>query len=276
MNKSIKKFKDYILERFGSYSPDPFSTASPKINQFSQGTPNGMAGTSNPNSKTVDPDDPIKVGYKRFLNDINPSNKVNTGNSIMDGEKPKRRWRKKREDKKRMKLNELFEPRNIDYEIVDTIIKAKKYELFVDFIVKMDDLEYRFIFVYDKYLKMDFKVNKEEYSEHDGWGERTNKGNMLNILGIVGELFEEFKKIAKTTPNKYNFMVDEIITNPSKDDDEDTKDADETKRGRIYKYWLEKNISKFAEQGTYKYFSTDYDMGYELDPSVELQSISFL
>ena len=274
-SKSIKKFKDYTVERFGTYAPSPLVNISPKINQFSQGNPNGMAGTSNPNSKKIANDDPIEVGYKRFLNDINPSNKINTGNSVMDGEKPKRKWRKKREDKKRMRMNELFEPRQVDYKIIDSIVKPTIYELKVDFIVLLDDLEYRFIFHYDKYLKMDFKVNKEGYSEHDGWGDRTNKNNMLNILGIIGELFEEFKKIAIQHPNKYSYMVDEIIANPSKDDEEDRNEADDTKRGRIYKYWLEKQISKFAEQGTYKYFTTDYDMGYEIDPAINLQSISF-
>jgi hypothetical protein len=274
MDINIKKFKDYVLERFGTYNPIPVPMQSPKINQFSQGTPNGMAGTSDPNAKKIDNDDPIKVGYKRFLNDINPSNKIKTGNSIMDGDKPKRKWRKKREEKKRLKLNELFEPRKIDYKIVDTIVKPSIYELNVAFIIDLDGLEYRFIFHYDKYIKMDFKVNKEEYTEHDGWGERTEKGNMLNILGIVGELFEEFKKIAKNNPNKYNYIVDEIIANPSKDDEEDSKDADETKRGKIYKYWMESKISQFTD--SYEYFTTDYDMGYELNPPVELEKISFL
>jgi hypothetical protein len=89
---NLKKFADYVSERFGDYSP--------KINNFKQSNPNGLAGTYEPKNKTIDPDDQIKVGHKRFLksfkedSDSDSDSDLSTGNKIIDGEKPKRKRRK--------------------------------------------------------------------------------------------------------------------------------------------------------------------------------------
>jgi len=66
------------------------------ITQFSQDDINGMSGTSDPNMKTIDSDDKLEVGYRRFTYSMNPSNKILW-------KKPKRKWRRRREERKNKK-----------------------------------------------------------------------------------------------------------------------------------------------------------------------------
>lgn len=71
------------FERFGDYKPnnslatnDVGVSLGAKITDFSQQTPNGMAGTLNKDSETIAPDDQLKVGYPRFLRDLKKGKKV--------------------------------------------------------------------------------------------------------------------------------------------------------------------------------------------------------
>lgn len=82
------------LQNSGSYMTP--STGMTNIQSFGQGTPNGLSGTSSPTMKGTDPDDKLAVGYRRVANDLNPTNKIMF-------EKPKRRWRKRREELKYLK-----------------------------------------------------------------------------------------------------------------------------------------------------------------------------
>lgn len=66
------------------------------IKSFSQDHIQGMPGTYDPNMKTIDSDDKLEVGLKRIARDMNPSNKILW-------EKPKRQWRKRREEIRKLK-----------------------------------------------------------------------------------------------------------------------------------------------------------------------------
>jgi hypothetical protein len=262
---NLKKFNDFIEERFGSYRPIPFE--SPKINQFSQGTPNGMAGTSEPKNKTVDPDDQVKVGYKRFIRDFENTNK--TGNKLIDGEIPKRRWRKKREKKRVMRLNELFEPRDIDFEIlkernVFQTLNAIKMEYYVS----IEGLGYVFyIIVEDEYLTIEFfKYSKEEGSNYG----LTGHNNMLKILNVIGHVFQNFKQ--KMIDENTDYIITDLIVSPNKLDSEKELVSDETKRGKIYKYVMDKKL-----EGQYQsYYSDKNEMTYRFDPAISVIDINLI
>lgn len=66
------------FERFDTYTPNSndVNFSGTNINDFSQQTPNGMAGTLNKDSETIAPDDQLKVGYPRFLRDLKKGKKV--------------------------------------------------------------------------------------------------------------------------------------------------------------------------------------------------------
>ncbi len=66
----MKYFKTY--ENFGNYQPTPFD--SPKLTDYSQQTPNGLAGDYNPNEDTYKMDLPLENEFKRFSRDMSPDN----------------------------------------------------------------------------------------------------------------------------------------------------------------------------------------------------------
>lgn len=70
----MKYFKKY--ENFGDYQPMPFD--SPKITDYSQQTPNGLAGSYDPNNDTYLKDVPLNNDndFNRFSRDMSPNNKV--------------------------------------------------------------------------------------------------------------------------------------------------------------------------------------------------------
>lgn len=80
------------LHNYGTYMTP--STGMTNIQSFGQGTPNGMAGTSDPTMNPTDPDDKLNVGFKKIANDLNPTNKILW--------KRPRRWRRRREDKRNL------------------------------------------------------------------------------------------------------------------------------------------------------------------------------
>jgi len=262
----IKKFKKFISERFGSYSPTP--QESPKINQYSQGTPNGMAGTSDPSMNTVDPDDQIKVGYKRFTRDFNP----NKNNSIIYGKREKRHWRDRRKDKK-IKINELFEPRDVDYEILDidtlyTTDTARKNEYTVTF----DRLDYKILIeIQDEFMSIDFfKMNPSDGKIHN-YKEMTGDNNMLKILTLIGYIYEDFKKMLIN--ENIDYIINEFVVSPSKQDSESIHSkSDVTKRGKIYKYFLDSKLKDLNPT----FYTDRNEMTYRFDPTISVQKINLL
>ena len=83
------------LNNYGTYMTAQTGKMT-NINSFGQDPVQGMAGTYDKSAETIAPDDKLEVGYKRFLRDMNPSNKILW-------EKPKRQWRKRREELKKLK-----------------------------------------------------------------------------------------------------------------------------------------------------------------------------
>lgn len=262
---TIKKFKKFIIERFGSYNPIP--QESPKINQYSQGTPNGMAGTSEPKNKTVAPDDQIKVGYKRFVRDFNP----NKENSIIYGKREKRHWRDRRKDK-RMKLNELFEPRIVDYKIIDHSSNTINDNKIVDsYKVEIEGILYNVEFITeDEFLTMDFYKIDVSDSRIRNYKELTGHNNMLKILYVIGRLYDEFKNMLITDDLDY-FITDFVIT-PSKQDIKDNEHeySSNTKRGKIYKYWLDSKLKNLNPT----FYTDRNEMTYKFDPAISVLKIN--
>ena len=94
--KNIKDFitfiKSYLTER-----------SSPKLTDFPVSNPNGQAGTSDPKSKKLDPDNPLDVKVPRILRDIEDNPNISKGNPIMSKSPAIRKWRGRRERNKGFK-----------------------------------------------------------------------------------------------------------------------------------------------------------------------------
>ncbi len=259
----IKKFKKFVQERFGSYNPIP--QESPKLNQFSQGNPNGMAGTSDPKMKTVDPDDQLKIGNKRFVRDFNPDK----SNNIIYGKRSKRHWRDRRKDKK-IKLNELFEPRDVDFSIKKLHYPfIKENAIRAEYLIDIDGTEYVFFFIIeDEYMTIEF-FNYKKLDINTPY-ELTGKNNMLKIITILGHLYEVFKK--KLIEDDLEYKIENLILAPSKLSNENELNSDMTKRGKIYKYALDSKLKNLNPT----FYTDKNEMTYKFDPTISVQKISLL
>ena len=87
----------YKYEEFITEVQNPAMTT---IQSFGQGTPSGLAGVTDPNMKSIEPDDKLEVQYKRDVDDLKQN--YNTENPIM-WTKTKRKWRNRRENIRNMK-----------------------------------------------------------------------------------------------------------------------------------------------------------------------------
>lgn len=88
MGKYLQNYETYITPYVGMTT----------IQSFGQSQISGLGGSTDPKSKTIDPDDKFEVGFRRITKDLNPTNKILW-------EKPKRRWRKRREEIKNLIKN---------------------------------------------------------------------------------------------------------------------------------------------------------------------------
>ena len=86
--KYLKHFTELLKEGIGEY--DPMPDTSPKLTDYTQNSPDGMAGSWNSDSDWKKIESPLDNEFKRISKDISDSDK-NNNTGIMDIDKIKKK-----------------------------------------------------------------------------------------------------------------------------------------------------------------------------------------
>lgn len=134
--------------------------------------------------------------------------------------------------------------------------------------VEINSEDYYFIVgLIDGTLQISFSTDEEE-----NFKEITNKGDILKILSVVPSVLEMFKSAAEAE-GKGDMEINDLMIEPSKskEKDEESKDALDTSRGRIY----HAIITKWLKNYDYEFEDYKDALQYTFNEPVRLSSMTF-
>jgi predicted transcriptional regulator len=137
----------------------------------------------------------------------------------------------------------------------------------IEYLIELNNDLYKFNYKYlDKMLSFDFSIVNNGKSDYYTL---TNKFNLYDILSVSSKLFEEFKANADKTGE--NYIVETLLFDPIKEKDETDVSPLNTKRGKVYDYYVRTKLKK--QDIHFEFSSNNIELIYDLTTPIFLKDL---